>query len=152
MVGDSIDDMTAGRKAGAATVLLANEINEELREHENTDLIVTKWVPSFHYFILWLMRRSIARWYWSEWPMVDYRIWYRYWKMALYRERYCKEGITARAKKHDLIIRIWFSGISPVRLYAKKRGGGGWYIDNSFRTKALKLSSEDEGSSWTSLE
>ncbi|KAK0517088.1 hypothetical protein JMJ35_000243 [Cladonia borealis] len=36
MVGDSIDDMTAGHKAGSATVLLANESNQELKEHEHT--------------------------------------------------------------------------------------------------------------------
>ncbi|KAI9172397.1 hydrolase [Paramyrothecium foliicola] len=42
MVGDSIDDMTAGRRAGAATVLLVNEANKELANHEHTDLIVHK--------------------------------------------------------------------------------------------------------------
>ena len=35
-MGDSIDDMTAGHKAGAATVLLANEGNAELKEHVHT--------------------------------------------------------------------------------------------------------------------
>lgn len=40
MVGDSIDDMTAGHRAGAATVLLVNEVNEHLVEHEHTDLVV----------------------------------------------------------------------------------------------------------------
>lgn len=40
MVGDSIDDMTAGRRAGAATVLLVNEVNKHLAEHEHTDLVV----------------------------------------------------------------------------------------------------------------
>lgn len=35
-MGDSIDDMTAGHKAGTATVLLANEGNGELKEHEHT--------------------------------------------------------------------------------------------------------------------
>ncbi len=35
-VGDSIDDMTAGHKAGSATVLLANESNQELKDHEHT--------------------------------------------------------------------------------------------------------------------
>lgn len=35
-VGDSIDDMTAGRKAGTATVLLANESNEDLKQHAHT--------------------------------------------------------------------------------------------------------------------
>ena len=36
MVGDSIDDMTAGYKAGTATVLLANNVNQALKEHEHT--------------------------------------------------------------------------------------------------------------------
>ncbi|CAN8106170.1 unnamed protein product [Discula destructiva] len=42
MVGDSIDDMTAGRRAGAATVLLVNPANEHLAEHEHTDLVVRR--------------------------------------------------------------------------------------------------------------
>ncbi|CAG9949652.1 unnamed protein product [Clonostachys rosea f. rosea IK726] len=41
MVGDSIDDMTAGRRAGAATVLLANDVNQVLVSHEHTDLVIT---------------------------------------------------------------------------------------------------------------
>lgn len=40
MVGDSIDDMAAGRRAGAATVLLRNEVNGELVAHEYTDCVV----------------------------------------------------------------------------------------------------------------
>lgn len=40
MVGDSIDDMTAGRRAGAATVLLVNPANEHLAKHEHTDLVI----------------------------------------------------------------------------------------------------------------
>jgi HAD superfamily hydrolase (TIGR01549 family) len=40
MVGDSIDDMTAGHRAGAATVLLVNEVNKHLAEHQHTDLVV----------------------------------------------------------------------------------------------------------------
>ncbi|MCJ1391256.1 hypothetical protein MMC18_004119 [Xylographa bjoerkii] len=39
-VGDSIDDMTAGHHAGAATVLLVNEVNEHLKEHEHTDVCI----------------------------------------------------------------------------------------------------------------
>ena len=35
-VGDSIDDMTAGHKAGTATVLLANQDNGDLKGHEHT--------------------------------------------------------------------------------------------------------------------
>lgn len=42
MVGDSIDDMTAGYRAGAATVLLVNEVNAHLAEHEHTDLCIRK--------------------------------------------------------------------------------------------------------------
>ncbi|KAI1270604.1 HAD-like protein [Xylariaceae sp. FL1019] len=40
MVGDSIDDMTAGRRAGAATVLLVNKENAHLAEHPHTDFVV----------------------------------------------------------------------------------------------------------------
>lgn len=40
MVGDSIDDMTAGHRAGAATVLLINDVNKHLVEHQHTDLVV----------------------------------------------------------------------------------------------------------------
>ena len=35
-MGDSIDDMMAGHRAGTATVLLVNEGNEELKGHECT--------------------------------------------------------------------------------------------------------------------
>ncbi|KAJ5391397.1 hydrolase [Penicillium cosmopolitanum] len=42
MVGDSIDDMTAGHTAGAATVLLVNERNGHLREHAHTDLFISR--------------------------------------------------------------------------------------------------------------
>ncbi|KAH8671169.1 haloacid dehalogenase-like hydrolase [Xylariales sp. PMI_506] len=42
MVGDSIDDMTAGRRAGAATVLLVNEANKHLAEHAHTDLVIRR--------------------------------------------------------------------------------------------------------------
>jgi HAD superfamily hydrolase (TIGR01509 family) len=42
MVGDSIDDMTAGYKAGAATVLLVNEVNAYLADHQHTDLVIGK--------------------------------------------------------------------------------------------------------------
>ncbi|KAJ4422682.1 hypothetical protein N0V82_002686 [Gnomoniopsis sp. IMI 355080] len=42
MVGDSIDDMTAGRRAGAATVLLVNSANEHLAKHEHTDLVIER--------------------------------------------------------------------------------------------------------------
>lgn len=42
MVGDSIDDMTAGRRAGAATVLLVNDVNDHLVEHAHTDLVISR--------------------------------------------------------------------------------------------------------------
>lgn len=42
MVGDSIDDMTAGRRAGAATVLLVNDVNRHLVDHEHTDLVIER--------------------------------------------------------------------------------------------------------------
>jgi len=42
MVGDSLDDMTAGYRAGAATVLLVNEVNAHLAEHEHTDLCISR--------------------------------------------------------------------------------------------------------------
>lgn len=41
-MGDSIDDMTAGHRAGAATVLLVNEANAHLSTHDHTDLCITK--------------------------------------------------------------------------------------------------------------
>lgn len=40
MVGDSFDDMAAGRRAGAATVLLVNDANRGLAESECTDLVI----------------------------------------------------------------------------------------------------------------
>lgn len=42
MVGDSVDDMTAGRMAGAATVLLLNHVNAELAHHDHTDLTIDR--------------------------------------------------------------------------------------------------------------
>lgn len=42
MVGDSIDDMAAGRRAGAATVLLVNDVNGRLVKHEYTDLVIER--------------------------------------------------------------------------------------------------------------
>lgn len=42
MVGDSVDDMTAGRTAGAATVLLVNDVNQHLAEHDHTDLVISR--------------------------------------------------------------------------------------------------------------
>ena len=40
MIGDSIDDMAAGRRAGAATVLVGHSGNGEIRVHEFTDYVV----------------------------------------------------------------------------------------------------------------
>ncbi|KIW28300.1 uncharacterized protein PV07_07976 [Cladophialophora immunda] len=42
MVGDSIDDMAAGWRAGAATVLLAQDENQELVKHEYTGLSIRR--------------------------------------------------------------------------------------------------------------
>ncbi|CAG8983222.1 hypothetical protein HYALB_00004050 [Hymenoscyphus albidus] len=42
MVGDSIDDMTAGHLAGTATVLLVNLDNAHLATHEHTDLCISR--------------------------------------------------------------------------------------------------------------
>lgn len=41
-MGDSIDDMTAGHTAGAATVLLLNDRNTHLKDHEHTDLSIER--------------------------------------------------------------------------------------------------------------
>lgn len=40
MVGDSVDDMAAGRDAGAVTVLLRSEGKEELETDERTDIVI----------------------------------------------------------------------------------------------------------------
>lgn len=42
LTSDSIDDMTAGYRAGAATVLLVNEANAHLATHEHTDLCISQ--------------------------------------------------------------------------------------------------------------
>ncbi|KAI2795050.1 putative hydrolase [Penicillium oxalicum] len=42
MVGDSLDDMTSGHEAGAATVLVVNERNGHLQEHPHTDLCIRR--------------------------------------------------------------------------------------------------------------
>lgn len=41
MVGDSIDDMTAGYRAGNGTILLQSDVNKHLNEIEQTDRVVT---------------------------------------------------------------------------------------------------------------
>ena len=42
MVGDSIDDMVAGHRAGAATVLLGTEETAHLKEHYQTGLWIDR--------------------------------------------------------------------------------------------------------------
>ncbi|KAL9033983.1 MAG: hypothetical protein Q9180_005658 [Flavoplaca navasiana] len=42
MVGDSMDDMVAGYKAGAATVLLSSKDNEGLEEHEYASVAIRR--------------------------------------------------------------------------------------------------------------
>lgn len=42
MVGDSIDDIIAGYRAGAATVLLRNKFNDDAVEHTYTDLVIDR--------------------------------------------------------------------------------------------------------------
>ncbi|KAF7717617.1 Uncharacterized protein PECH_005350 [Penicillium ucsense] len=42
MVGDSLDDMTSGHEAGAATVLVVNERNGHLKAHAHTDLCIRR--------------------------------------------------------------------------------------------------------------
>lgn len=46
MVGDSIDDMTAGYNAGALTVLLRSEGKEELEEERSTDVAINRYVKT----------------------------------------------------------------------------------------------------------
>ncbi|KAK9463134.1 HAD-like domain-containing protein [Lipomyces oligophaga] len=42
MVGDSIDDMLAGRRAGVTTVLLESDVNKHLKEAPETDVVVQR--------------------------------------------------------------------------------------------------------------
>lgn len=42
MVGDSVDDMTAGYSAGAMTVLLVNDENSHLADHQHTDVCIRR--------------------------------------------------------------------------------------------------------------
>ena len=42
MVGDSVDDIAAGTRAGTATVLLLNEDNEHVVERERPDLVIRR--------------------------------------------------------------------------------------------------------------
>ncbi|CAK7266575.1 hypothetical protein SEPCBS119000_002100 [Sporothrix epigloea] len=61
MVGDSIDDMTAGRKAGAATVLLVNDVNRHLAVHEHTDLVVSRLDELIEILEKGFVARDVAR-------------------------------------------------------------------------------------------
>jgi phosphoglycolate phosphatase-like HAD superfamily hydrolase len=42
MVGDSVDDMAAGRDAGAVTVLLRSEANAHLVDDARTDVVIDR--------------------------------------------------------------------------------------------------------------
>lgn len=44
MVGDSVDDMAAGARAGATTVLLVNEVNEHLVGDAQTHITISRYV------------------------------------------------------------------------------------------------------------
>lgn len=44
MVGDSVDDMTAGHEAGTLTVLLRSPGKEELEEDDRTDVVISRYV------------------------------------------------------------------------------------------------------------
>lgn len=59
MVGDSVDDMAAGRAAGALTVLLRSEGKEELEGDARTDVVVSRYVSFLLLGVevgLWLVR------------------------------------------------------------------------------------------------
>ena len=60
MVGDSIDDMTAGKRAGAVTVLLESDANGHLVEHEYTDVCIGRLVV-----VAIVKRRRLIRW--ADW-------------------------------------------------------------------------------------
>lgn len=42
MVGDSVDDMAAGKSAGATTILLQSDVNTHLNDDERTDVVINK--------------------------------------------------------------------------------------------------------------
>lgn len=48
MVGDSIDDMKAGAGAGCVTVLLESDANQHIKQHECTDVVITRLVIGLH--------------------------------------------------------------------------------------------------------
>lgn len=42
MVGDSVDDMLAGHRAGTTTILLESDVNGHLKEAPETDYVVKR--------------------------------------------------------------------------------------------------------------
>lgn len=42
MIGDSIDDVAAGRDAGAMTIFLTSPGKEDLEEDDRTDVVITR--------------------------------------------------------------------------------------------------------------
>ncbi|KAI2639160.1 HAD-like protein [Hypomontagnella submonticulosa] len=60
MVGDSIDDMTAGRRAGAATVLLVNDVNRHLADHEHTDRVIERLDELVHHLERGFVGREVS--------------------------------------------------------------------------------------------
>jgi HAD superfamily hydrolase (TIGR01509 family) len=42
MVGDSIDDMQAGYRAGAATILLESDVNKHVKDAPETDVSIAR--------------------------------------------------------------------------------------------------------------
>lgn len=42
MVGDSVDDMISGHRAGAATVLIKSEVNSHLNHVPETDYVISR--------------------------------------------------------------------------------------------------------------
>lgn len=63
MVGDSVDDMAAGRDAGALTVLLRSAGKEDLERDERTDVVVSRYVISDS-----TRRRTLGKAGNSPWP------------------------------------------------------------------------------------
>lgn len=41
MVGDSIDDMLAGHRAGVTTILIESDVNGHVKEAPETDVVIT---------------------------------------------------------------------------------------------------------------
>lgn len=47
MVGDSIDDMCAGYRAGAGTILVKSDVNDHIEDVKETDAVVNQYVYSY---------------------------------------------------------------------------------------------------------